>query len=71
VIEFIAAFGAVAVPLALFARLAARYPINTRDLIEGSIVGGHARSPQSLWPNAGTAGPGVAGGTTRGHSSAA
>jgi hypothetical protein len=71
VIEFIAAVGVVAALLAAFARLAARYPINTRDLIEGSIVGGHARAPQSLWPSAATAGPGLAGGTSRGASSRA
>ncbi len=35
--------------MASFVRLAGRYPIDSRALIDGAIVGGHARAAQTLW----------------------
>ena len=48
-LELIVAILALAVLTGLFARLASRYPIDSRSLIDGAIVGGHARTAQPLW----------------------
>ena len=35
--------------MAAFGYLASRYPVNSRELIEDALVGGH-RTSASLWP---------------------
>jgi hypothetical protein len=48
-IELLIAIGVAAGLMASLARLALRYPVDSRGLIDGAVVGDHARAAQPLW----------------------